>query len=112
MARSARSKGLKDPDYLKWLHTLPCRVCILPWLGENTGVAYSNIQSTPTEAAHVGDRGLSQKCSDREAIPLCTDHHTERRDSVHKLGKKFWETHCLDREDLIAEYNKRFEEER
>lgn len=32
------------------------------------------------EVDHVGRRGLGQKSSDRETIPLCTKHHGERTD--------------------------------
>lgn len=120
MARSARSKGLKDPAYLKWLHDQPCVVCRFSVVAVASDAATMEMgvtvrlmtQATPTEAAHVGERGLSQKCSDREALPICRDHHTERRDSAHKLQKKFWAHHGLDKDILIAEYNRRFEEER
>jgi hypothetical protein len=64
-----------------------------------------------TEAAHVGVRGLGQKSSDRSAIPLCAEHHRLGRDSHHRLGKRFWEHHGLDRDALIAELNRRYEEE-
>jgi len=69
-------------------------------------------QHTRTEAAHVGDRGLGQKCSDRETIPLCAEHHTQGRDSYHKLGKKFWEHHGLDRFELIARLNAMYTEQK
>lgn len=118
MARSARSKGLKDPVYLVWLHTLPCVVCQFSVVAVSSNASTMEItvslmtQSSRTEAAHVGARGLSQKCSDREALPICKDHHTERRDSAHKLQKTFWAHHGLDKEVLIAEYNRKYKEER
>ncbi len=47
------------PAYLKWIRTLDCCVC----------------GGSPSEAAHTGERGLGQKGSDYEAIPLCTPCH-------------------------------------
>jgi predicted nucleic acid binding AN1-type Zn finger protein len=32
------------------------------------------------EAHHAGERGLGQKCSDRETIPLCAAHHRQWHD--------------------------------
>lgn len=52
-------------------------------------------------------RGLSQKCSDFEAIPLCAEHHRrEYPESHHALGKRFWERWQIDRESVIAELNR------
>jgi hypothetical protein len=85
MRSANRKKTGKDPEYLKFIRGLPCLVCAR--LGG--------------EAAHVGLRGMSQKCPDREAIPLCAKHHRTGKDSHHVLGKKFWEYHDLDRETLV-----------
>jgi hypothetical protein len=50
------------------------------------------------EAAHIGRRGLSQKSSDKEAIPLCYLHHREQ----HRIGlKRFQKTYELDIPSLI-----------
>lgn len=109
MARSARSKGLKDPAYLNWLRDLACLICDdmcerrvfvdgQPWQ-----------QTTPTEVAHVGDRGLSQKCPDQQAIPLCAWHHRIGPESHHVLGKKFWDHHGFDKSMVITTYNRWFE---
>lgn len=111
MARSARSKGLKDPAYLKWLHRFACIVCLIQELREKWPGDPGSSQITPTEAAHCGNRGLSQKCSDREALPICCQHHRLGRDSAHKLQKNFWEHHGLDRDALIRKYNARYDEE-
>ena len=63
-----------DPD-------LPCSVCRT---------------TRAVEAAHTGPHGLSQKSSDRSAIPLCARHHRIGDDSYHKLGpRKFSEVHSL-----------------
>jgi len=62
------------------------------------------------EVAHVGLRGLGQKCSDRETIPLCAWHHRIGQASVHVLGKNFWSEWGLDKDALIAKYNRMYEE--
>lgn len=64
------------------------------------------------EAAHVGLRGLGIRCPDRQAIPLCMWHHTMGPESHHVLGRKFWDRWELDRWELIAEFNERYEKER
>ncbi len=96
----------KDPAYLDFIRTLPCAVCVR--LAEALG-GYKP-QPSPTEAAHVGIRGLRQKCSDREAIPLCGWHHRESPASHHRLGKLFWVFQQLDREKLVLGYRMAFEE--
>lgn len=105
MSRSAtRLKLWKDSNYLRWLHDSPCVVCELL---ARTGPALS--QRYPTEAAHVGERGLSQKCPDREAIPLCVEHHREGRQSAHQMGKRFWAFHGLDKDQLIQQFNREYD---
>ncbi len=131
MARSKRSKGLKDPKYKAWIQSLPCLICWLAvWKGgefrdllalgwqpyvmreEYAGPGTGGVQESITEAAHVGDRGLSQKCSDRWTIPLCgLEHHREGKESAHKLQKKFWEHHGLDRAATIGELWDKYESE-
>lgn len=102
MARSKASKGLKDPTYLQFIASLPCVVC----------VAWESDQRTRTTVAHVGDRGLSQKCSDRETLPLCVDHHQEGKNAHHRMGKNFWPHHGLDRDALIKLFQERYEQEK
>lgn len=93
-------KRERNLDYLRWLKTLPCAV-----EGCDSGL--------PTEAAHTtapGRRGMSQKGSDEDAIPLCgavpwignEDHHRNGKDSIHKLGPAFWEHHGIDRNELLG----------
>lgn len=108
MARSARSKGLKDKAYLAFISRLACIVCASELMRNLRSIG----QVSPTEVAHVGERGLSQKCSDRETLPLCMWHHRIGPEAHHKLGKKFWDHHGLDKDVLIAEYNRKYEEER
>lgn len=119
--RSATAKKTgKDPARLEWIRTLPCVACVgmecfLRLLaGAHTWGDIARIhqrQRFPSESAHVGDRGLSQKCPDSEAIPLCSiGHHREGKYSAHVLGCGFWRFHGLDKEALIKELNRRYEE--
>lgn len=101
MRSATRNKTGKDAEYLAWIRALPCAVCAEPeWRGHRI------------EAAHVGDRGLSQKCPDREAIPLCPRCHRFDKDSHHRAGKRFWVIHGLDREALIGALNEQYETKR
>jgi hypothetical protein len=85
--------------YLEWLHSLPCVVC------ERLGLT----QKSRTEAAHTGVRGLRQKASDLEAIPLCgVEHHRLGRHSHHVLGKRFFEYHGIDRDALVRSLQQQF----
>lgn len=110
--RSARSKGLVDEDYKAFIGGLACVVCMIQEEGKPVprGKRRGYSQVTRTEVAHVGVRGLSQKCSDREAIPLCIFHHEHGYpESHHTLGKKFWEHHGIDRDVLVKFYNDLYE---
>lgn len=96
-----------DPAYLEWIRTLPCVVCQRREHG--TGRFLPVLQLGPTESAHIVDRGLGQKCPDRETIPLCVAHHRTGRHAHHKLGKRFWQHHGIDRDALLVELNTRYE---
>jgi len=63
-----RSDRQRDPSYLEEVRGLPC---VLATTGECQG---------RIEADHAGWRPFGRKCSDDEAIPLCTLHHRQRTD--------------------------------
>lgn len=92
--RSATKKRTgKDPDYLSWLHTLPCCVD-------------SHVHTSRIEAAHLGPRGLSTKAPDRQAVPMCGGHHK----GLHMFGPKgFWEKHRQDWREVIEKLNAEYE---
>lgn len=105
-----RRSGDSDPAYKAWIRTLPCVACFLKLWGWEQIFSMSEPGVIMSESAHVGRRGLSQLAPDRTCIPLCGfEHHREGRESHHKLQKKFWETHGLDRDALIAELNARYD---
>ncbi len=100
-AKVSGRQPLRDPEYLEFLRTLRC--CV-PGCRSFNLHAWMDAGAW-TEAAHVGERGLRQKCSDREALPICAWHHRMSPDSHHVLGRRFWQFHGLDKEALIAAYN-------
>lgn len=111
-----------DRDYLKWVRSLLCCVCHLDLYAAWVKDSWKDSWIKPlagerefiraTEAAHVGARGLSQKCSDRETIPLCALHHREGPESHHKLGKRFWAHHGIDRDALIKRLQEAYDAQR
>src|SRR5690348_9289800 len=86
--KKPRRGRVRDPKYLEWIRGFCCIVCWLAGTGEWEAFCaephdvYGKAvdQTSPTEAAHVGERGLGQKCSDRETIPLCAAHHRMGKD--------------------------------
>lgn len=101
----------QDPEFMEFVHEFGCVVC-------HEGILLRDgpscrIQQSRTEGAHVGARGLGQKCEGREVLPLCgIEHHRLGPQSHHVLGKRFWEAHGLDKDKLLAELNELFEAER
>jgi hypothetical protein len=100
MRRRDRKRDQRGRAYLAWLHGLSCALC----------ASYGVRQYTPTEAAHVGRRGLGQKCSDMEAVPLCAMCHREGAQSHHRIGRRFEEVHGVDLMRWVQQYNQRFVE--
>lgn len=76
--------------HLAFVRTLPCCVC-----GRTRGV----------EAAHAsGSRGMGQKCSDLDTMPLCRLHHEEQ----HRIGwPRFIQVYELDVPAILAELRER-----
>jgi hypothetical protein len=105
-AKIAGRQPLRDQKYLDFIRRMPCIICLL----RSGGVPIH--QETCTEAAHVGDRGLRQKCSDRETIPLCAWHHRLSPSSHHRLGRLFWVFHKITKAKLIAELHAKYEREK
>ncbi len=123
--RKGKRRGpLRDPKYRAYIRKIPCLVCWPDfWLdvavhisrgefGWSPTFMPGTVQKTPTECAHVGKRGLGQKCSDYETLPLCAEHHRTGPESHHVLGKAFWAHHGLDKEVVIAELQRLYSLER
>ncbi len=82
-------KPVRDPAFLAFIRSLPCSICY---------------RTRGVEAAHIGRRGMSQKSSDREAIPLCSLHHQEQ----HRIGlRQFSKSYELDIPALVEQLNQR-----
>lgn len=80
-------KPARSKDHLAFVRSLPCCVS-----GRTFGV----------EAAHVGRRGLGQKCSDFETIPLNALYHREQ----HRVGlRAFCKSYDLDIPALLTLLN-------
>lgn len=122
--RKRHGQPVQDQTRLDWIRTLPCVCCFRGvWsdaiAGKHTFTelldlaaalqAMNGPQKFPTEAAHVGERGLSQLCSSDETAPLCSEiHHREGRESIHRKQKSFWTFHQIDREELLAYLKKTY----
>lgn len=52
-------------------------------------------------AIGVEFRGMGQKASDYDTLPLCENHHQHSRNAVHVMGKKPWEARYGSQRDLI-----------
>ncbi len=113
MRSATRKRTGKDPAYLIFVRSLSCVCCDKCSTIELMKLEHDHGNTVClTEAAHTGKRGLSQKAPDREAIPLCKWHHTEGPESHHRLGKAFWNKWGIDRDELIAELQSRYEKEK
>jgi hypothetical protein len=85
--------------YWEWIRQQPCCVC----------VSLGMKQRSKTEVSHVGARGLGQKCVGQEVLPLCAyGHHREGILSHHKLSKRFWIVHGLNRFQLLLDFQERY----
>lgn len=113
----------EDPEYLDFIRTLPCVIC-WGYPGVHTPLGTCQpywdyefkhgqpSQLSKTEACHFGPRAYGTKSPDKTALPFCgIEHHREGPYSHHRLGKRFAAHHGLDVEKLIAELNRRYDEE-
>jgi hypothetical protein len=104
MRRKPRRGPIVDEDFRRFVRTFACIVCARGLLIREVDGWQWRYQHSRTECAHVGRRGVGQKCSDCESLPLCAfRHHSVGVYSHHTLGKRFWGFHGLDRHALITE---------
>ncbi|MGH9772206.1 MAG: hypothetical protein ACRD4Q_10985 [Candidatus Acidiferrales bacterium] len=95
MRRTHYARRERDFQYLKWIRSLPCFLC-----GKRFYI----------EAAHIGLRAFGCKCEDRETAPACRWCHQTGPHSLHRMGRKFWAHHGIDRMELIARLQGEYEE--
>lgn len=95
--RAAKGKWPeRDKERRDWCHTQPCFASAV--MGE--------LVIGRSECCHVGElRGLGQKCSDFESIPMTRKYHILQ----HKLGGDFWAWLGVSREYAIAQTNEAYE---
>jgi hypothetical protein len=94
------------PEILAYWEWIRKQRCAVPGCGVRRLPPFRN---PLMDVAHVGVRGIGQKCSGWEVIPLCRKHH--RRGfpvSHHTLGKRFWKVHNLDRVQSIRVLRERY----
>lgn len=122
--RAPRKRAGEDLKYQAFIRSLPCFICYWPLYV--AGIIYECIdagmvfhvmdpstQKSMTEFAHLGERGLGQKCLDSEGGPLCAEHHREGPESSHgPLGKNFFEYHGVDKEALFRSLNEAYRRSR
>jgi hypothetical protein len=105
-----RKPGDVDREYVEWIKTLPCVACFLKLWGWEQLLSMAEPGIIMSEAHHAGDHPYARRAADRTCIPLCGfEHHREGPDSAHKLGKRFWAHHGIDRDALIRELNERYD---
>ncbi len=117
MRSDTRKKTGKSPLYLKFIRAQDCIVCAKLFEGlECDGWTMEGNFGGVTEAAHVGPRGRSTagtsgatKPPDRRTLPFCGAHHQTSKHSFHKLSIEFWTLYGLDPEELIRQFNARFD---
>lgn len=85
-----------DRTRLNALSELGCIVC------RNLGHG-----PTPSEVHHlIGHqfKGLSQRASHQQTIPLCPEHHRGNQ-GIHGMGRRAWEAVYGDQSDLLEQTN-------
>ena len=85
------SKPVRDPDYRRWVKSLPCAAC-----GRSWGI----------DPAHTGPHGMSQKSSDLTCIPLCRRDHN----AFDAAPQDFASEHGIDIPALIQRLNRAYSE--
>lgn len=109
--KARKPKPGDDPKYREFIRSLPCLIChkpvyqygiLLEWFDVGMTVASIGPQVAPTEFAHLGERGLGQKCPDSEGAPLCAVDHRTGPFAHHVLGKKWASHHGIDKQEIFA----------
>lgn len=80
------AKPIRDPQYLRFIKSLPCVACLKTWF---------------IDPCHTGPHGIGQKACDLSCIPLCRQHHREFDSNPVKFAERF----KLDIPTLIQMFN-------
>ncbi len=113
------AKPARDADYRAYIGILPCVVCFMdacPHLEAYAGYAHFEQHrngdfGSVSECCHVGKtgKGMRQKCSDYETIPMCREHHKEQHAPD---GATFFERHPIPLAGAFAALRKAYEEQK
>jgi len=78
--------------YLDFIRSKMCLIC------------YRNSEAHHEPIGKTG--GVAMKCSDRETVPLCREHHSER----HQIGKiTFYDKYNIDYVEEIEKLQQEFD---
>lgn len=77
---------VKDEKYLNFIRSLNCCIC------GKSGVDAAHIRTASLEHGKRG-LGMQEKASDKWAVPLCREHHTEQH-SMNEMA--FWKSYGID----------------
>lgn len=99
-----RSGGVPENSaFLEFIRLLPCIL-----LGNTDHTCGGKV-----EAAHIGTgAGVGQKAPDETAVPMCGRAHRTERYAHHRIPKSFFRHWGLDRDELIARFQKLFQNKR
>lgn len=91
-----KSKPADDPEYARWIRSLPCLIC----------------QATRgIEGAHTGPHGIGIKSPPRSRVPLCRACHRTGNQSYHRLGPRAFErAHGVNLDAEVARLNAEYED--
>lgn len=82
-----REPRQRDEKHLDFIRSLPCCICG----GIDTEAAHIQTASLENGKLHTG---MSEKPSDKWAVPLCNRHHREQHASGNEL--KWWQAKGID----------------
>jgi Protein of unknown function (DUF968) len=77
----------RDEKHLDYIRSLGCCVC-----GDETSTEAAHIRTASLENGKI-HTGMSEKPSDKWAVPLCNKHHREQH-TMNEL--EFWKKHGID----------------
>lgn len=113
--RRARIRGngpFRSRRYLTFLKFIPCLACYpKSWRENPSGMSHARFGYS--DPAHIGGmrsgKGMSQKGSDLEAVPLCRQHHNERDHVLTaERGAAFLSKYGIDKDEVLAALHSAF----
>ena len=98
-----RDPRVLDPDYIHWLHFLPCIAGVIE------GGCAGPIQAAHQKGLRQQAKALGKRPHDRDSCALCEWHHTRAPNSCDAGGqRKFWERLRVDPTAFCADLYQAF----